>query len=55
MLKRLMEIARSRGLDLMEGEVLTANHRMLDLVKSMDFQVERSTSNPGVQYVWTEL
>ena len=55
MLKRLMEIARSRGLDMMEGEVLTANHRMLDLVRSMDFQVQRSADNPGVQYVWTEL
>ncbi len=55
MLKRLMEIARSRGLDLMEGEVLTANHRMLELVKSMNFQVQRSTDNPGVQYVWTKL
>jgi acetyltransferase len=55
MLKRLMEIARARGLDMMEGEVLTANHRMLDLVRAMDFQVERSRENPGVMYVWTEL
>jgi acetyltransferase len=55
MLKRLMEIARSRGLDRMEGEVLTANHRMLDLVRSMDFQIERSQDNPGVQYVWKDL
>jgi len=55
MLTRLMEVARSRGLDLMEGEVLTANHKMLDLVRSLDFQIERSTDNPGVQYVWIEL
>ncbi len=55
MLTRLMEIARARGLDMMEGEVLTANNRMLDLVRSMDFQIERSTDNPGVQYVWTDL
>ena len=55
MITRLMEIARSRGLDLMEGEVLTANHRMLDLVRSLDFQVERSKDNPGVQYVWKDL
>jgi acetyltransferase len=55
MLTRLMEIARARGLDMMEGEVLTANHRMLELVRSMDFQIERSTDNPGVQYVWTDL
>ncbi|MCP3994298.1 MAG: GNAT family N-acetyltransferase, partial [bacterium] len=53
MLTRLMEIARSRGLDMMEGEVLTTNHRMLELVRSMDFQVQTSTENPGVQYVWT--
>jgi acetyltransferase len=50
-----MEIARARGLDMMEGEVLTANHRMLDLVRSMDFQIESSKDNPGVQYVWTDL
>ncbi len=55
MLTRLMEIARSRGLDMMEGEVLTTNHRMLELVRSMDFQVQTSTENPGVQYVWTKL
>jgi acetyltransferase len=55
MLKRLMEIARSRGLDLMEGEVLTANHRMLDLVRSMDFQIQRSPNDPGIEYVWKEL
>lgn len=55
MLKRLMEIALSRGLDMMEGEVLTSNHRMLELVRSMDFQVQRNKDNPGVQYVWTKL
>jgi acetyltransferase len=55
MLKRLMEIARSRGLDRMEGEVLAGNHRMLELVRSMDFQIQRSPDNPGIEYVWTEL
>jgi len=55
MLTRLMEVARSRGLDLMEGEVLTANHKMLDLVRSLDFQIERSSDSPGIQYVWIDL
>ena len=55
MLTRLMEIARSRGLDRMEGEVLTANHRMLELVRSLDFQIQASKDNPGVRYVWKEL
>ncbi|MEA3511011.1 MAG: bifunctional acetate--CoA ligase family protein/GNAT family N-acetyltransferase [Actinomycetota bacterium] len=55
MLKRLMEIALSRGLDSMEGEVLAENHRMLDMVRSMGFQVQTSTDDPGVKLVWKEL
>jgi acetyltransferase len=55
MLKRLMEIARSRGLDTMEGEVLSENRRMLNLVKSMDFQIQPTPDDPGVQYVWRDL
>lgn len=55
MLKRLMEIALSRGLDRMEGEVLAENRRMLDMVKSMGFQIQSSADDPGVKFVWKEL
>ncbi|MEN8114566.1 MAG: bifunctional acetate--CoA ligase family protein/GNAT family N-acetyltransferase [Actinomycetota bacterium] len=55
MLTRLMEIARARGLDRMEGEVLSNNRRMLDLVKSLGFQIQRNTEDPDIKYVWTEL
>ena len=55
MLKRLMEIALSRGLDRMEGEVLAENNRMLDMVKSMGFQIQTSADDPGVKFVWKEL
>jgi acetyltransferase len=55
MLKRLMEIALSRGLDTMEGEVLAENRRMLDMVRSMGFQVQSSPDDPGVKFVWKEL
>ena len=55
MLKRLMEIALSRGLDRMEGEVLGENHRMLDMVQSMGYQVQASPDDPGVKFVWKEL
>jgi acetyltransferase len=55
MLKRLMVIALSRGLDLMEGEVLAENHRMLDMVKSMGFQIQSTPDDPGVKFVWKEL
>ncbi|MEA2023256.1 MAG: bifunctional acetate--CoA ligase family protein/GNAT family N-acetyltransferase [Actinomycetota bacterium] len=55
MLKRLMEIALSRGLDRMEGEVLAENHRMLDMVKAMGFQIQSGADDPGVKLVWKEL
>jgi acetyltransferase len=55
MLTRLMEIARARGLDRMEGEVLSNNRRMLDLVRSMDFQVQSNSKDPDIKYVWIDL
>jgi acetyltransferase len=55
MLKRLMEVARSRGLDMMEGEVLANNRKMLDLVASMGFQIQPSEDDPSIKYVWTDL
>ena len=51
MLNRLMEIARSRGLDMIEGEVLSDNHRMLQMVKSMGFQIQMSDDDPTIQNV----
>lgn len=55
MMKRLMEIARARGLDLMEGEVLSNNHRMLEMVTSMGFQVQSSLDDPTIKYVSIDL
>jgi acetyltransferase len=55
MLTRLMEVARSRGLDMMEGEVLASNRKMLDLVRSIGFQVQPSDDDPSIKYVWTDL
>jgi len=51
----LMEVARSRGLEIMEGEVLTVNARMLDLVRSLGFQIHHDLQNPEVEYVVKEL
>lgn len=55
MMKRLMEIARARGLDMMEGEVLSDNHRMLEMVKSMGFQIQMSPDDPAIMYVSIDL
>ena len=55
MLNRLMEVARSRGLDTIEGEVLTENHRMLQMVKSMGFRRQISDNDPSVSIVSRSL
>jgi acetyltransferase len=51
MLNRLMEIARSRGLDMIEGEVLSENHRMLQMIRTMGFQIQMSDDDPTIQNV----
>jgi acetyltransferase len=35
----------------MEGEVLTANTRMLALVKSLGFRIETDRNDPGLKLV----
>ena len=48
-MRSLMQNARSRGLQVMEGEVLSANTRMLALMKSLGFRVERDKLDPGIK------
>lgn len=55
MLGRLMEIARSRGLDTIEGEVLAENHRMLEMVKSMGFHSQMADNDPTIRTVSRSL
>jgi acetyltransferase len=49
LMRSLMQNARQRGLRIMEGEILTANTRMLALVQSLGFRVERDRSDPGIK------
>ncbi len=51
LMRSLMQNARERGLRIMEGEVLSANTRMLALVKSLGFRIERDRQDPGVKRV----
>ncbi len=44
----LMETARSKGLSLIEGEVLSNNHSMLKLVTRLGFAVKASADDPSV-------
>ncbi len=51
LMRSLMQNARSRGLRIMEGEVLTANTRMLALVKSLGFHITTDPQDPGIKLV----
>ncbi len=47
----LMEAARSKGLKVIEGEVLSNNHNMLKLMHRLDFTVKASEDDSGIMKV----
>ncbi len=47
----LMEVARNRGLEEIRGEVLSNNHKMLELMKSLGFRVAADPDDPGIKRV----
>lgn len=51
LMRSLMQNARSRGFRIMDGEVLTANTRMLALVKSLGFRIESDPQDMAVKLV----
>lgn len=51
LMRSLMQNARDLGLRIMEGEVLTANSRMLALVKSLGFRIQTDPNDPSVKLV----
>ena len=54
-MRRLMSIARGRGLELMEGQVLSNNARMLDLARRLEFEVRNDPEENGVKIVEARL
>ena len=55
LMSKLMEIARDRNLDKMQGQVLSENSKMLDLVASLNFQITVDPEDPAVKLVEAEL
>jgi acetyltransferase len=55
LMHQLMEIARDRGLERMEGEVLSNNFKMLDLMKSLYFNISTSAEDSSIKEVVIEL
>ena len=51
LMAKLMEIARDRGLERMEGEVLKNNFKMLDLIKSLNFQISNHPDDTNIKQV----
>ena len=51
LMRSLMQNARNKGLRIMEGDVLSANTRMLALVKSLGFRIESDRNDPTVKLV----
>jgi acetyltransferase len=51
----LMETARSKGLSVIEGEVLSNNHNMLKLVTGLGFTIKISEEDQGIMKVSKEL
>jgi acetyltransferase len=47
----LMDVARSQGLKVMEGEVLKSNNPMLKLVQGMGFRVEPHPEDNGLRWI----
>lgn len=47
----LIKIARDRGLETMEGEVLRSNAKMLALLKSLDFHVTNHSEDEAIKSV----
>ena len=55
LMQNLMEVARDRDLERMEGQVLSNNRKMLELVSTLNFQIDNDPDDPGVKRVVARL
>ncbi|MFC1689185.1 GNAT family N-acetyltransferase [Pseudomonadota bacterium] len=55
LMRRLMQVARDRGLERIEGQVLGNNVKMLQLMKSLSFQISTDPDDPSVKEVVARL
>jgi len=55
LMRCLMDAARQKGVEVMEGEVLARNANMLRLVKALDFTVRTSDQDPNIKLVRKRL
>ena len=55
LMRNLIEVARDRGLELMEGQVLSNNFRMLDLMTRLNFRISNDPTEAGIKLVQLDL
>ncbi len=55
LMNELISAARQRGFKIMDGEILSNNHGMLKLIKSLGFSVQASSDDPAIQVVSKQL
>jgi acetyltransferase len=55
LMRNLMEVARDRELDVMEGQVLSDNKRMLELMRSLNFEIEIDPDDSSIRRVVAQL
>jgi acetyltransferase len=55
LMRELMDVARNRELETIEGQVLASNRRMLGLMTSLGFQIERDSEDESVRRVVARL
>jgi acetyltransferase len=51
LMERIIEVARSRGIGEMVGDVLNENHRMLQLCRELGFAVHQHPDDPSLARV----
>ena len=55
LMRKLMETARDRDLEKIEGQVLSNNSRMLELMESLNFEIKYHPDDPAIKQVVAQL
>ena len=55
LMRNLMEVARNRELEIMEGQVLSENKRMLELMNTLNFEIEIDAEDNTIKHVVAQL
>lgn len=55
LMRSIIEVARARGLDRIEGFVLTTNRNMLALMRHLGFRIQSDPQDPDMCWVWMDL